>query len=282
MMLSRLSYQESGWPCFDTILRADRDALRARYETAAPFPHLVLDGLFPPDCLRSMVEAFEATPTVSWRELQSGLQRRRATVPGSPLPPRVQEYFNILNSGPFTRFLSDITGIGDLIPDPALYGGGMHEVEEGGAFEVHIDFERHPRTFLNNRLVVITYLNDNWTEADGGNLELWYLKPRQCGATVAPIFGRTVIVGQSPSAAHGHLQPIRKGRRRRSVTAYFYTNGLTRTIATDALRTVYIAHKGHSLGQSAELFLRLIVPPFILTGAKTLRNTAEKAWTRSR
>jgi len=260
---------------------SQRDNLRAAYMSATPFSHLVIDGLFQPDQLRSLVEDFDSAPPGTWREISSGLQKKRATPPDSALPPRVQDYFNALNSGPFLRFLSDVTGIRNLIPDPALHGGGMHEVGEGGAFEVHIDFDRHPRTFLDNRLVVITYLNDDWRPEDGGNLELWHMKPPRRAESITPIFGRTVILEQSRVAAHGHPQPIRQGRKRRSVTAYFYTNGRTATTTSNMLPTTYVAHGGYSAEKRLELALRLVVPPIILMSLRAVKTKARNALMRA-
>ena len=270
----------SNWLVFDEMAITQRNDLHATYVGATPFPHLVIDGLFPADHLRSVAEDFESAPTATWRDIRSGLQTKRATPPDSPLPSRVQDYFNTLNSGPFIRFLSDVTGIPNLIPDPALHGGGMHEVSEGGAFEIHIDFDRHPRTSLDNRLVVITYLNDDWLPADGGSLELWHMKPPRCAVSITPIFGRTVILEQSRVAAHGHPQPIRRGLRRRSVTAYFYTNGRAAASASNVLPTTYIAHKGYSTLKRIELALRLVVPPIILMSLRSARTIAHNALMR--
>ena len=280
-MLSGSSQTLSHRCSFREITDTQRDDLRASYASAAPFPHLVIDGLFPIDSLRAVAGDFETAPLTTWRDIESGLQTKRATPPDSHLPAYVQDYFDTVHSGPFIRFLRGVTGIANLIPDPALHGGGMHEVREGGAFEIHIDFERHPRTFLDNRLVVITYLNDDWLPADGGSLELWHRNPPRCAASITPIFGRTVIMEQSRLAAHGHPQPIRQGRKRRSVTAYFYTNGRARANASNLLPTTYIAHKGYSARQGIELGLRLIVPPIVLMSLRALKTIARKALVRS-
>jgi hypothetical protein len=266
----------------DEMIPLDRQQLRARYEKAVPFKHLVLDGLFSPVALGRVEAEFDRAQTIAWREINTGLQRKRGSVPDTTLPSNVQDYFNTINAGPFLRFLSDVTGISDLIPDPALYGGGMHEVGEDGAFEVHVDFQRHPRTQLNNRLTVITYLNEDWDLADGGHLELWQMKPAQCRATVTPLFGRTVIMGQSWTAAHGHPQPVRKGRKRRSVTAYFYTNGLAVAGMGNGLSTTYVARRGHSAQQRAELMLRLVLPPIVLSGLKSCKDLAQSTLGRRR
>ena len=273
--------EQNSWAgCSDANVQ-ERQELRAAFASAAPFPHLVIDGLFSESFLRPVVDDFENAAPDTWRDIQSGLQKKRATLPDVSLPPSVQQYFNTLNSGPFIRFLGDITGIPNLIPDPALHGGGMHEVGEGGGFEIHVDFDQHPRTFLNNRLVVITYLNDDWSATDGGNLELWHMKPARCAVSVTPIFGRTVILAQSPMAAHGHPHPIREGRKRRSVTAYFYTNGHAPATTSNLLPTTYVAHSGYSLSKRLELALRLVVPPIIPMTLRSIKAKAQHALPRA-
>ncbi|HEX3756863.1 MAG TPA: 2OG-Fe(II) oxygenase [Rhizomicrobium sp.] len=270
------------WPNFDAVAEKDSNALAAAFRRASPFPHLVMDDFFPTTVLQAMAKEFDVAASSDWREYRGGLQRKRGTPPGGHLPPAVQDYFNVVYSGPFIRLLSRITGIDDLIPDPALYGGGMHEVDAGGSFEIHMDFATHPRTHLTNRLVLITYFNEMWTSEDGGALELWELEPPRCGATVLPNFGRTVIMEQSARAAHGHPKPVRAGRQRRSTVAYFYTNGLGAMGTNDVLATTYVPHAGYSRRQKAELYLRRFTPPMIIKGLKAINNAARAPLTRGR
>jgi 2OG-Fe(II) oxygenase superfamily len=258
------------WPDFDADARPDIAGLSAAYRHASPFSHLVVDDLFPPQALRAIEDEFEAPDSGGWREYRGALQRKRGTGPNAPLPPAAQAYFNFLYSGPFIRFLTRLTGIEDLIPDPALYGGGMHEVAAGGSFEMHVDFEYHPRTRLTNRLAVITYLNHDWTAEDGGVLELWDVDPSKKGVSVLPAFGRTIIMEQSARAAHGLPQPVREGRSRRSIIAYFYTNGLVTERSNDTLKTTYIPHSGQSSRQRLEIYLRRVTPPMVITALKAI------------
>jgi hypothetical protein len=267
------SSARSQWPEFDLLAQTQGESFWQAYKRARPFSHLVIDDLFPAPALRAMEQEFELASNTIWREYLGGLQRKQGTPPDTRLPPAVQDYFNLIYSGPFLRFLSRITGIYDLIPDPALYGGGMHQVAAGGNFELHVDFHKHPRTGLINRLAVITYLNDGWTAEDGGALELWEMNPPRRVTSVLPEFGRTVIMEQSSRSAHGHPTPVREGRQRRSAIAYFYTSGRAGH-GSDSLRTTYVAHSGHTRSQRAELYLRQRLPRFIIKGLKTLGSAA--------
>ena len=191
------------------------------------------------------------------------MQVKLATVPGAALPPAAQAFFDVVYSGGFLRLLSRITGISGLIPDHGLFGGGMHEVPEGGHFQPHVDFRTHPNTGLLNRLAVITYLNPGWRDADGGSLELWQDRPKACVTSIVPVFGRTVIMQQSDQAIHGHPQPVRTGLRRRAVIAYYYTSKAPADAAARA-DTRYFASSGQTARQRAEVILRLVSPPLAL------------------
>jgi hypothetical protein len=248
-----------------------------RYLGAQPFPHLVIDNLFSDTLLHQVAHSFDSE-VCEWREYHGPLQRKRATAPASTLPRPVQVYFDFIGSGPFLRYLTGVTGIEDLIPDPALFGGGMHQADPGGGFAVHCDFAQHPRTRLTNRLAVITYLNEGWSEQDGGALELWHAAPPRSAQAVLPVFGRTIIMERSARALHGHPQPVREGRHRRAVIAYFYTNDRATALPHDRLATTYFGRAGYTPRQRAEVLARLLMPPIMLSGLQRLRGQ----WLRRR
>lgn len=207
--------------------RARVAELRAAFASARPFPHLVIDGLFS-DALLDLVEGeFEQVGFGDWVRYDTGDELKRGTRPAAELGPAAQAYFDAIHRAAFLGFLGDVTGIAGLIPDPTLKGGGLHEIPSGGHFGVHVDFEKHPVTCLDNRLVMITYLNRDWDPAWGGALQLWDAATNRCVRSVEPVFGRTILFAHSSTSLHGHPEPIQAppGRTRRSIAAYFYTNG---------------------------------------------------------
>ena len=74
----------------------------------------------------------------------------------------------------FTRLISEITDINNLIPDPKQIGGGMHQILPGGFLDVHIDFNFHPELKLHRHLNLLLYLNKDWKREYEGCLELWF------------------------------------------------------------------------------------------------------------
>jgi Rps23 Pro-64 3,4-dihydroxylase Tpa1-like proline 4-hydroxylase len=130
-----------------------------------------------------------------------------------------------LNAAPFMAFLEKLTGIAGLIPDPHLRGGGLHEIRRGGALGVHADFNFYKRLNLYRRLNLLVYLNENWTEAWGGDLELWDRQGKRCVRRISPIFNRAVVFDTSNLSYHGHPNPLQcpEERSRKSLALYYYT-----------------------------------------------------------
>ncbi|MFD1873221.1 2OG-Fe(II) oxygenase [Hymenobacter bucti] len=239
-----------------------RQRLRAQLSAAVPFPHLVVEGLFNPDLLNLVLEEFDTHRAAGWQDVQSSYERTRRSVPGAAIGPASQLYFDLVNSGWFTTWLSDVSGAPHLIPDPLRHGGGLHESRTGGSFAIHRDFDRHPKTGLKNEMVFITYLNRGWQPEWGSALELWDAKEGRCVTTVQPEFGRTLLMPHGPASFHGHPTPLKAAddRPRRSVAAYFYTGTPLLEQDLDRAISVFIAPRRI---HSAKATLRRWMPPIL-------------------
>ena len=254
--------------------RARVAELRAAFAGAKPFPHLVIDHLFT-DGLLDLVEAeFDQVGFGDWVRYDSGDERKRGTRPAADLGPAAQAYFDAIHRASFLNFLAEVTGIAGLIPDPMLKGGGLHEIPSGGHFGVHVDFEKHPVTGLDNRLVLITYLNRDWDPDWGGGLQLWDAATNRRVKTVEPVFGRTILFAHSSTSLHGHPEPIQAppGRTRRSIAAYFYTNGRPDGDTQGRLTTRF--HRPVLYGPWGRTLLaaKYVTPPALVQLAKWTRR----------
>ena len=78
-----------------------------------------------------------------------------------------------LNSSTFISFLEMLIGIDGLVPDPHFVGGGLHQIESGGYFKMHVDCNKHQKLRLDRRLNLLLYLNKNWSEYYGDHLKFW-------------------------------------------------------------------------------------------------------------
>jgi hypothetical protein len=210
----------------DKLLKVARDS-RARYASAAPFPHIALDGLFPDEALAGVLQEFPDPASPVWKEYQNYHEGKLETQGEDHLGAFTSLLLYQFNSAPFLQFLEELTGIAGLIPDPYFFGGGLHQIPRGGKLGIHADFSRHGRFPLDRRLNVIIYLNHDWKDEYGGHLELWAPDMSRCVEKISPIYNRTVIFNITDWAFHGHPDPLvcPEGVTRKSIALYYFTNG---------------------------------------------------------
>jgi hypothetical protein len=207
-------------------LNADPHALHESYATAEPFPHIVMDGLFPGEVLEGVLADFPRPEEMRAR-FDNATERKLGYTYETPVRDRVRDFLWTMSSAPVLQFLEALTGIEGLIPDPYFGGAGPHQIERGGFLKVHVDFNWHPLLKLDRRLNLLVYLNQDWREEYGGHLELWNRDVTRCERKILPLFNRTVLFSTTDISFHGHPEPLScpEGRSRKSVSFYYYTNG---------------------------------------------------------
>jgi hypothetical protein len=239
-----------------------RERLHQKLLAASPFPHLVLENIFHPTLLELVAEEFDMLPSDDWADIKTEYESTRRSVLGVALGPASQLYFDIIHSGWFIDWLSSLSGVDYLLPDPKLFGGGLHESRTGATFAVHRDFNRHRHLGLKNEMAFITYLNKGWDPAWGSGLELWDKKQDRCVITVQPEFGRTILLPRGPASYHGHTMPLQApdGRPRRSVAAYYYTSPLAGKQHGDESASVFMKTRRVD---RAKALARMLTPPVV-------------------
>ncbi len=215
-----------------TSFSFDRDQLadlaaqrRAQYVAARPFPHTVIDEFLPGEVLDRVLAEFPSGREESWIRFESDNERKLASTAETPMGDATRQLLAEFNSSAFIDFLEKLTGIEGLVPDPHFEGGGMHQIVRGGHLNVHVDFNRHPRTGLDRRLNALIYLNREWKDEYGGALELWSTDGRRCERRIPPLFNRLVVFSTTESSYHGHPAPLNcpPDMSRKSLALYYYS-----------------------------------------------------------
>lgn len=199
--------------------------LREKYCSASPFPHIVIDDFLTPGILDECLEFFPKENDPESVTFNRDQERFKTGFNPDYLPPNIRSLFYSLNSRPFLKFLENLTGIQGLIADPYFIGGGFHRIKQGGHLSVHADFNHHTRLNLERRINVLIYLNKNWAEEFGGQIELWDEDMKNCVVSKTPEFNRCVIFNTTSNSYHGNPQPINHPDNipRRSIALYYYT-----------------------------------------------------------
>lgn len=221
------------------------------YQTAEPFPSICIDNLLPQDYLRTILGEFPSLEEMNVERGGKAVHVKGHISDINRLGPRTRELINWLNSPAFLLPLEELTGIKGLIPDPYLFGGGLHNTASGGFLKVHADFNYHPRFKLNRRLNVLVYLNEQWEQSWGGQIELWSRDMTRKVRSFDPILGRMVLFSTDADSFHGHPDPMQlpDGLTRKSIALYYYTNGESNEARTpaDERSTLYRARPGEVL-----------------------------------
>jgi hypothetical protein len=243
--------------------------LRQQLRNAKPYPHLVVHNWFNPTLLELVREEFDLLDQDQWRELRNEQELTHRSLPQSRLGPASEIYFSVVNSGWFLELISSITDVEDLLPDPRLAGGGLHETPAGGKFGVHRDFDIHADYGLTNKMVFITYLNRGWDPAWGAALEIWDIDRGTSARSIPPEFGTSVLLMHGPKSFHGHPEPMAAppGQTRRSLANYYYQNPAAVPMRVKRISSVFlIAHRSKPLRHLARRWL----PPALLDAIKKL------------
>lgn len=203
------------------------DELARRYHLAHPYPHVVLDDFLAEPVARDCHRVFPGVGQGEWIHYLHFNERKHGLNRPDGLPGPVRELIEALNSAHFLQWLSRLTGIPNLLADPAMEGGGLHQTERGGFLNVHADFTVHPlKPTWKRRVNLLIYLNPEWDENWNGALELWSRDMRRCEQQIFPIFNRAVIFSTDDDSFHGVPDPVRcpEGESRKSIALYYYTD----------------------------------------------------------
>ena len=233
--------------------------LASVYATNAPFPHIVLKNIW--DDAQLGLVAEECDKFTNWEDEKFflGSVGKRTCSDINKLPKNTADFINYCNGPRFLRFLEGLTGERGLIPDPYLYGGGIHSTINKGFLKLHADFNWHERLGLYRRLNVLIYLNRDWDKSWGGGLDLAYMPQGQkklvTEATIMPDFNKTVIFTTTDSSYHGHPDPMRlpEGRSRNSIALYYYLSKKpSDSSQSKRLETKYMLRPKQDLGVREE------------------------------
>jgi hypothetical protein len=257
---------------FDSFDDRQIEAFKRAFATAEPFPHIVLDNVIADDPA-ALDATFPPPEWTGWKRFRDDYQVGKMFCQDlAVIPEPWSSMLRELNEPKFLGFLESISGVDKLIPDPYLEGGGLHASGPAGILAPHTDFHIYVRLDVYRQLNVLIYLNDGWTEDDGGCLELYAPDEDEPRVTVVPTFGRCVIFRTDDRSIHGFSKPVQTtDRLRRSLALYYYTSTESEGYSGDT--TTYWRQHGELGGAKR---VRLATYRGLLFGARALASLAHR------
>ncbi len=235
--------------------------LAKQYRENWPCPHLLFENFLEHEVTLAMAKEFPRSGGAAWTQYKHVNENKLGLPKRELFPPTLGAVTDELNSPEFVEWLSALTGIPNLLADPSLDGGGLHQSERGGYLNVHTDFSTHHMNLSWHRRVnLILYLNPSWDKRWGGAIELWERstegKTTRCGAKYPPYLNNALIFTTDERSLHGFPEPLTcpGGESRKSLALYYYT--LERAPEQFVTRsTDYYARPQDGRGKAAMIWL---------------------------
>ncbi|MEI5673831.1 MULTISPECIES: 2OG-Fe(II) oxygenase [Nocardioides] len=207
-------------------LGANIDSQAAAYQSAAPFPHIVLDDVLTPAAFDKAMGEFPGIEDPFWKGYIHVNETKYSHTQPDVWGPTLHDVAKEFCSPEFVAFLEKLTGIENLMPDWSMDGGGLHQTLRGGHLNVHADFTtHHDHENWARRVNILLYLNEEWRDEWGGKLELWDKDMTSCQARVTPAGNRMLVFTTDVDTFHGHPDGLTcpPDVARRSMALYYFT-----------------------------------------------------------
>jgi hypothetical protein len=250
------------------------DAMRATYANAQPFPHLVMEALFPPDLLDSLLVEMAQMGRERWSNIEQDTRERTLRMrSAAEMGAAGTRLLSIVHSASFLYLLSEITGIPQLLPDPYLQGAGYAVMRRGDYFSVHSDRNVAYETGLVRRLAMIVFLNKAWSAEYHGQLELWSHDGKHCDVSIEPLYNRTVLFEVANPNYHGVPTPLAcpADRTRQSFILYYHT-AADPAHAIKPHTSIFAPRLYGANRVTVKSVVRDLTPPLVLRALRKLRN----------
>jgi 2OG-Fe(II) oxygenase superfamily len=257
----------------DATILAGVKSLRSNYRAARPFSHLVIDDLFSQDLLDSVALEMLQLGPAKWEHHDHDQLSQLTLLSAADLGDAGSRLVAFLHSAKFLYFLSEVTGIWELFPDPYLQGAAYHCIPRGGKFDVHVDRNTAYSTALVRRLSLLIYLNKDWKQEYGGQLELWSKDGKQREVIIEPTFNRTTLFEITDENYHGVPSVVRcpEGQSRNCFVVYYHTVELAGSKSVVPHTSIYAASP-YRQGSSIRRLTKDLTPPLVLRAFRKLHT----------
>lgn len=168
------------------------------------FHHGIFDDAFALALCRAAADAWPASDWSGWHAVyQSEHQRKRTCNRWEEMPKPCRQLLSEMMFLDLSAF-----GMGRLVPDTGLWGGGMQEMGRGDVLGLHLDADTHALSGMRRAVNAILFLTPEWREEWGGELELWSEDRSRRVTSIAPVFNRLVLFAATDTSWHGIPTPL--------------------------------------------------------------------------
>jgi Rps23 Pro-64 3,4-dihydroxylase Tpa1-like proline 4-hydroxylase len=203
----------------------DTESLHQTFLSTPPCPMIVLDDFLPTNVAEDMQQECETIPEQRWTTFTRRDSHMKECVDLNAAPVATN-VVNQLHSQAVMRWLSKLTGIAELMPDPYLTGAGYSKSYRGDSLKIHTDFNWNETIKMHRMLSFIIYLNKDWKDEYEGHLHFYDFQNEKLVQKISPVFNRAVIWLHHKKGFHGHPHPLTcpESMSRNAFRLFFYVS----------------------------------------------------------
>src|SRR6266404_568123 len=109
------------------FVRRQAARYRVAFDGAFPFRHVVIDPFLQSGNVDRLLADFPPFRPINAQNEFGEVGRKAVVTDISTISPFYAEFYQYISSPEFLNFVSEITGIPDLLHDEKMFGGGTHE-----------------------------------------------------------------------------------------------------------------------------------------------------------
>ena len=169
------------------------------FNSQKPFPYAIVDNFFKKSIAKKLEKEFLNYNDKNLHVYNNYCEIKKSCNNWNLFPPLTYKVFTILNSDKMIKLISKKLKISKIIPDYGLNGGGWHLMYKNGKLNPHLDYDLHPKIYLQRKFNLIIFLTSGWKKNWGGST-CFYSKnnikkslPGKIAAKIYPKFNRALI-----------------------------------------------------------------------------------------
>lgn len=215
--------------------------LNDQFVGTPPFPMIVLDDFLPKDLALAMATETHDIPNYEWSEFTRRNSYMQECTNMKVCPVAREHFVAPMHSQEMMTWMTKLTGIVDLIPDPYLVGAGYSRSYDGDFLGIHTDFNWNESLKLHRMLSLIVYLEPEWKSEYGGDIVFKDFNNEKVIQKVEPKFNRVVIWRHHKRGFHGYPDPIScpADISRKTFRLFFYVSNATHNTEDLPHRSLY-------------------------------------------
>jgi len=196
------------------------DQVVSQWRDTAPINYFVVDDLLPIEWAAQIRAAFPASSEMVLKRSLRELKFVAAQM--DRYDPLLEESIYSFQSPEIVERIHQITGLRSLQPDEFLYAGGISMMGKGHFLNPHVDNSHDKERQRYRVLNLLYYTSPDWSESNGGNLELWPRGPAGQPQTIVSRFNRLVVMVTHQESWHSVSANVSE-HQRCCVSNYYFS-----------------------------------------------------------